>query len=348
LKKLQIGAYNPQLLNLKFKTETDGIILHHESKEKKFQTSSVFEVQDNFGVTHYLLNVQSTVKVKGTKPKYSFRNPPHFLSLHDSEARDAQFETDAALDHYFFNENTAPFVARNLIQRFGISNPPPNYIKTVATAFFSGTYEWKALTFGSNKYGDLAATIAAILLDDESRSVILDADPSHGSFREPIVKIISIMRSMEFKADDDKPLIGFNLIEEKIGQMAYEMDSVFSFFSSDNKLSTDPSLVAPEAQRVTGPNIIGTLNGIFSLIKWGSTNYWDGFFEGRGGRSKIEAGDFSTSVGRLTFKPSSEDPELIVEELSTLLTTGRLSSENKEIILNAYNQQPNKTAALMM
>merc|ERR1712125_170124 len=124
---------------------------------------------------------------------------------------------------------------------------------------------------------------------------------------------------MEFKADNDKPLIDFNLIEEKIGQMAYEMDSVFSFFLSDNKLSTDSSLVAPEAQRITGPNIIGTLNGIFSLIKWGSTNYWDGFFEGRGGRSKIEPGDYSTSVGRLTFKPSSEDPKLIVEEISTLL-----------------------------
>jgi len=34
--------------------------------------------------------------------------------------------------------------------------------------------------------------------------------------------------------------------------------------------------------------------------------------------------------------------------MSTLLTCGRLSSENKEIILNAYNQQPNKIAALMI
>ena len=276
LTKLHIGSYDPQNLNLQFKTKNNDIILHHKSSTKKFKTNSVFEVEDNFGMTQYLLNIKSIVSVKGTNSKYSFRNPPHFLSLHDAEVRDALSETEATIDHYFYHENTSPFLAKRLIQRFGISNPSPGYLLRVANAFRSGTYKWKSLSFGSDKYGDLASTIAAILLDDESRAVVLDADVSSGSFREPIMKVLGFMRSMEFEADDDKALIDFNLMGEKIGQMAYEMDSVFSFFSSDYELAIEPSVAAPEAQKINGPNIIGTLNGLFSLIKWGSTDYWDG------------------------------------------------------------------------
>jgi cullin-associated NEDD8-dissociated protein 1 len=43
--------------------------------------------------------------------------------------------------------------------------------------------------FGSGKYGDLAATIAAVLLDREARSVELDLDAANGQLREPLLKV---------------------------------------------------------------------------------------------------------------------------------------------------------------
>ena len=104
---------------------------------------------------------------------------------------------EAALDHYFYHDNTAPFIAYRLIQRFTTSNPSPRYVKAVATAFRAGSYEnigsgWVScflshssltltnlihLSFPFRQYGDLAATIAAVLLDSEAASVNLDANP---------------------------------------------------------------------------------------------------------------------------------------------------------------------------
>ena len=76
-----------------------------------------------------------------------------------------------------------------LIQRLITSNPSPRYIKTVALAFKTGFYTIGDKSFGTGKYGDLAACFAAIYLDREARSVTLDADPSSGSHREPFLKI---------------------------------------------------------------------------------------------------------------------------------------------------------------
>ena len=50
-----------------------------------------------------------------------------------------------------------------------------------------GTYNGKVY---SGKYGDMAATIAAILLEPEARSVMLDYDPTFGRLREPLLKVI--------------------------------------------------------------------------------------------------------------------------------------------------------------
>ena len=91
------------------------------------------------------------------------------------DRRDAQYETDAVLEHYFNHDNTAPFLATRIIQRFGISNASPRYVKTAATAFTTGSYVSQGISFGSGKYGDLGAMLAAIVLDREFQLPILDA-----------------------------------------------------------------------------------------------------------------------------------------------------------------------------
>jgi hypothetical protein len=88
---------------------------------------------------------------------YSFRNPPSFMPFvgESSNSRGgqgpytagatwlaptAEFEKEALLDHLLEHENTPPFVALHLIKRFVSSNPSPRYIKVVADAFKTGTY----------------------------------------------------------------------------------------------------------------------------------------------------------------------------------------------------------------
>lgn len=104
-----------------------------------------------------------------------------------------------------------------MIQRFGISNPSPSFIERVSTAYSTGSYGSHG-QFGSGKYGDMGALVSAIILDDESRQVVLDADQSHGQLREPLIKLVSFFRSMGLSFD--QPLFLPSLIgqQDMIGE----------------------------------------------------------------------------------------------------------------------------------
>ena len=194
--------------------------------------------------------------------------------------RDAQYETEATLDHYFYHDNTPPFLAMRLIQRLVTSNPGPRYIENVANAFKTGSFEVDGVSFGEKKYGDMEATFAAIFLDTAARDVIVDADITSGAVREPILKVLALMRSMDFVSKS--PIIAMERLFRDIGQMAHQFQTVFSFFLPEFKpsgLIGDMSLVSPESTLIDMPKIIGLLNGLTSLIKFGLSSCdsgWDG------------------------------------------------------------------------
>lgn len=195
--------------------------------------TSVFEVVDENGVRHLRLNRRSTVSVGNGG--LTFRNPLHLIALADPEVRDAQYETEAALDHYFYHASTAPFLAVRIAQRFGFSNPSPRYVETIATAFRTGLYEHSSgESFGSGNYGDLGAMVAAVLLDPEARIELLDVDPAHGSILEPYLKLVRIMRSLEYIADSDRPFLVFeDDMQFLLGEGPHKLPSVFSYFRPD-------------------------------------------------------------------------------------------------------------------
>ena len=228
---------------------------------------------------------------------FSFRNPPNFnanigayartppmgnslfeLYGYDDVNRQAQamHETDALIDTLFEHDNMGPFLAIRLIQRLVTSNPSPRYVRVVAEAFASGTYANH--TF-SGKYGDMSATITAILLDREARSSTVDADPNHGQLREPLLKVLHLMRSMEYESKEGIE-IQLQQMVEKIGQGAYQQPNVFSFYLPDYSPDgpvADRRLVSPEAQLGTAPFVIGYLNGMDGLIQHGLTDCDLGF-----------------------------------------------------------------------
>lgn len=138
LSYLNIGAYDPSAFDEGTMEQEENGVKAYLAIDGKFDKNTVFEVVDEFGRKHRLKNSQETVRVQGA-PEYSFRNAPSFMSLLNTEAdvRDAQYETQAALDHYLYHPNTAPFIAVRLIQRFTTSNPNPRYVKEVATGELS-------------------------------------------------------------------------------------------------------------------------------------------------------------------------------------------------------------------
>lgn len=104
-----------------------------------------------------------------TNLTYAFPNPPHFMSLiqdyddpsggiGETTLRDAQYETEAVLETYFYHDNVAPFLCTRFIQRFGSSNPSPRYVKECSRAFKTGSYTSDdGIQFGAMNYGDLKA-----------------------------------------------------------------------------------------------------------------------------------------------------------------------------------------------
>ena len=278
-----------------------------------------------------------------SKKGFSFRNPPGFnnfigklVSKHGPYRASATWdvphgeqETDALLDHLFEHENTPPFVALHMIKRFVTSNPSPRYVESVATAFIEGAFNGTAY---SGERGDMKAVMAAVLFDGEARASILDADPTHGKFQEPLLKVIKMMRALEYTAIDDREIILHNT-HGKLGQNAFMSPSVFNYYLAEYSppgVLGDLALVAPESQIMTAPTSISYLNAMSDMIQNGHKGASFGAPE-RG----------NVNEGTLKFQPTNpHDPEAVVEELSILLTEGRLDDHNRKVIVEEYVNFP--------
>ena len=309
----------------------------HDDGVESLGPHAFFRVKVQGGGFKCYSNLRSKVRVAG----FEFRNAPHFVSLTTPTAADAEAETEAVLDHLFYHKNTAPFVARRLIQRFTTSNPSPRYVKRVAKAFRTGKYEDRGLGscedhHGSGSYGDLGATVAAVLLDREARATTLDADPAHGVLREPLLLVHHVMRSLEFVSADGRE-VEMPQIEQDIGMEAHKSPSVFNFYQPDYSPSgalSDAGLYAPEAGLATAPLIIGLLNGLSSLVDYGLSNCASGF--GRTCASSQLRKKYLVTDGQLEFAPQGENTSAVVSELDLLLTSGRLNQRSTAVITEAY------------
>jgi len=257
--------------------------------------------------------VASHVSVGGP---YSFRNavqfmPPHRPRHHPSFLQAALDETEAVLDHLLHHDNTPPFVSHLLIQRLVTSNPSHRYVESVATAFITGEYDGRVY---SGRYGDLAATVAAILLDREARSSTLDADPAHGLLREPLLKAYHVLRSLEYASGQGQVTL-LSGAKADMGQQHFFSPTVFNFYLPAYQPVgpvADAGLVCPEAELGTGPYIVGFLNAMSQAVR--------GWY----------------MEGRIRYVPDNTEASAAVDQLDFLLTGGRLTPQNREVIRSKY------------
>jgi len=212
------------------------------------------------------------------------------------------------------------FFSTRLIQRFGNSNPSPTYISAVADAFKTGQYGGHTY---SGQYGDVAATVASILLHPEARN---PKSTTHGSLREPVIKIIHFLRSLEFMDANHSELVLYNL-EDVIGQEPYKSSSVFNFYQPDYQPSSfSGDVVAPEFQIFTAPFAVGLLNGLLSMIDYGGVSACNKGLGYSYDQSHLLAS--YCQVGKFHLKEKSNANDTI-SELNLLLTGGRLTSVNQ-------------------
>ncbi|KAL7554934.1 hypothetical protein ACHAWF_018496 [Thalassiosira exigua] len=342
---LKIGAYDPATFSAENVTyslleSSDDVEAYVASDSVVIgATSTIFKVVDEFGEVAFFKNMLSTITLGGL---YELRNPPSFMNLVKVELRDAEYEVDAFLKHLIQYRSSAPFITKKLIQYHGISNPSPGFAQRITQAFVTGSYSSNGVTYGNGKFGSLKAVAAAIALDPESLSPVIDEDPVSGNIREPLLKVIHFMRSLSFQR---RPHVKFrhglfDNMAYKVGQLVFDPPDQFSFFASDYAppgVLAETDMVSPESELMSMSSVVGLTTGLFSFVNYGLAHADGGF--GPSLNKLPDVGDYSASMGFITYPYQPNNVTNVtskIDELSTLMTSGRLSPENKQVMVDAH------------
>lgn len=236
---------------------------------------------------------------------------------------------NTALDTIFNHPNVAPFVARQLIQRFTQSNPSPAYVQNVATAFETGRFTAdNGRQFGTGQRGDLRATLAAVLLEP----TLFDPPAATGTVttgkvREPILRFAHWARAFSITnvdAGNQRRLSDTRSSETGLGQQPFSSPSVFNFyrpgFIAPGTNSGNADLTVPEFQIVNEGSAVGYLNFMTDFA-----------FE----RSSRQDNGYETYKPNYTDELALVgDPAGLVDHLDELLTAGRMSDAEKADIVD--------------
>jgi uncharacterized protein (DUF1800 family) len=241
-------------------------------------------------------------------------------------------EINAFLDYLFNHPNTAPFISRLLIQRLTVSNPSPTYIHAVAQAFIDGTFMGK----GSGQRGDLTAVFKAILLHPEAREPALGLDSSHGKLREPLVRLLHYARSFVITSPQTFGFFPFWQLDEVIAQSPFDYPSVFNFYLPEFQplgQILDRGLNGPEFEITTDVTSLGLANAIRTLV-------YEGIADDIGARGYNQG--FLDLTHEIILADSTTE---LIGNIDLILTAGRLTPENRQILFDIIDPMPFATVA---
>lgn len=231
------------------------------------------------------------------------------LPANQSGLQDVQDAIDNLVEH----PNTAPFIARQLIQRLVSSNPSDGYVARVAAVFVNN---------GAGARGNLLATIRAILLDPEARSTGFITDPEHGKLREPFVRFTHLLRAFRFTVQDGTLPYdpGSTFSAATMGQYPLSAPSVFNFYAPDYEPPGPigvAGLVGPEFQILNSVFAITLPNAVYTLLQTG-------------------AGRFQLNIAEQEALAAT--PAALVDNVNLLLTHGTMSTETRAAIQQAVER----------
>jgi len=243
----------------------------------------------------------------------------------------AEASINTALDTLFEHPNLAPFVSRQLIQRFTQSHPDPAYVARVANAFEAGSYRLPdGSLVGEGQRGDLAATLAAILFDSEANIALASQPRDYGKIREPVIRFVHWARA--FGIDGSQAFREDWLWDTGspggLAQHPYRSPSVFNFYRpgyvAPGTASGAQGMTAPELQIVNEASVIGFANFMSPFI------------------TDQTGGDLRTEL--LGFHPDytaevamADDIDALIDRLDVIFTGGTLSTATRDGIASALN-----------
>ena len=174
----------------------------------------------------------------------------------------AQMDLKQALDVISNHPNVGPFFCRFMIQRLVTSNPSPAYVYRCGQAFANN---------GTGTRGDMKAVLHAILLDYEARATTVAARPDAGHLREPAVRLIGLLRTLDAKprAGRWRVLNQLDRAGQSTSETPLRAPTVFNFFEPSYALPGEiaqAGLVSPEFQIATETTVVGAANRHRNLL----------------------------------------------------------------------------------
>jgi len=236
---------------------------------------------------------------------------------------------ELVLDSLLAHPNIAPFVGKQLIQQLVTSNPSPAYVQRVSAAFNSGRYVAGSNSFGAGQRGDLAATVAAVLLDAEARTV--SSSRSAGKLREPILMFTAALRALNGRSDGEALTWWWG---ETLREHVFRPPSVFNFYPPDYPVP-GTALVGPAFGLHNANAALARLNYLTYLLYWGGTT-----------ANASVPGAFGTVVNTLPFEADAADAAKLVDRFSLLASGAPLPAAARTEIIDAvaaYTSQNSST-----
>ncbi len=230
-----------------------------------------------------------------------------------------------ALDTIFNHPNVGPFIGKQLIQRLVTSNPSPAYVSRVAGVFNNN---------GKGVRGDMAAVIAAILLDPEARNDGVGSDPglgpTFGKLREPVVRMANWARAFGANSSSGWWSIGDTSAPTAMNQITLDAPSVFNFWSPTYipppaTALGHAGLFAPEFQAVNAVSTAGYLNVMLRTAYRGA------------GTNNNQTGIPDVSTTYPTLTPLAANPSALANKVSLMLLYGQMSTALRTRIMRAVN-----------
>ena len=230
--------------------------------------------------------------------------------------QDCPSDVDDGLDLLFAHPNIAPFISRQLIQRFTSSSPSPAYIQRVAQKFLNN---------GFGERGDLSAVVRQVLMDPEARNA---PTTNSGKPREPMLKLTAMWRAWDAQmpAADTYGNIPMGMTNPSgtFGQRPLGADTVFNFFEPDYQLPgaiANAGLYSPEFQTLNESTLTSASNSYY-------TYSWNSYV----GMSSPPSNRPLLNLAPLVALAS--DPTAMVAEVNKRMMYGSMSSNMQSVLRN--------------
>ena len=242
-----------------------------------------------------------------------------------------------ALDTLFNHPNTAPFFAKQMIQRLVTSNPSPAYVGRVAKAFANN---------GAGARGDLKAVWSAILLDDVARGPQGLANAGFGKIREPILRFVQWGRSFGLRSIQNSwKLYDQSNPSYALGQSPMRSPSVFNFFRPGyvpaNTAMAVQGAPAPEFQIVNETTVGSYINFMQNVIEKGIRTDDPAIAEVTYTNATLDlVTDYSAEyalINNTAFTDAAAAPvaQALMQRVNKLLCAGQMSASTQTAIQNA-------------